>query len=97
MSANFRLEHQLHLLFQTLFAFSGCRFKNFCKTNGLQFTRYADDLTFSSDTLIANDIVLDIINLIKKNGFEINEKKLRLKSSHRKQTVTGLTVNESEC
>lgn len=68
--------------------------KNFCETNRLQFTRYADDLTFSSDTLIANDIVLDIINLIKKNGFEINEKKLRLKSSNRKQTVTGLTVNE---
>ncbi len=68
--------------------------KSFCETNGLQFTRYADDLTFSSDTLISNDVVLDIINLIKKNGFEINKKKLRLKSSNRKQTVTGLTVNE---
>src|SRR5690554_282920 len=68
--------------------------KKFCEANGLQFTRYADDLTFSSDTLISNDIVLDIINLIKKNGFEINEKKLRLKSSNRKQTVTGLTVNK---
>jgi RNA-directed DNA polymerase len=68
--------------------------KSFCQANGLQFTRYADDLTFSSDTLISNDNVLDIINLIKKNGFEVNEKKLRLKSSNRRQTVTGLTVNE---
>ncbi|MBS1646734.1 MAG: RNA-directed DNA polymerase [Bacteroidetes bacterium] len=68
--------------------------KNFCETTGLQFTRYADDLTFSSNLLISNETVLDIINLIKKNGFEINEKKLRLKSSNRKQTVTGLTVNE---
>lgn len=68
--------------------------KEFCNANGLLFSRYADDLTFSSDTLISNDTVLDIINLIKRNNFHINEKKLRLKSSNRKQTVTGLTVNE---
>ena len=66
----------------------------FCRENGLLFTRYADDLTFSSDTIISYDIILDIILLIKKNGFEINEKKLRVQSSNRKQTVTGLTVNE---
>lgn len=68
--------------------------KEFCNANSLSFSRYADDLTFSSETLISNDTVLDIINLIKKNNFQINEKKLRLKSSNRKQTVTGLTVNE---
>jgi len=67
---------------------------NFCKGNHLTYTRYADDLTFSSDTVISNDNTLDIINLIKKNNFEINEKKLRLKNSNRRQTVTGLTVNE---
>jgi len=68
--------------------------RSFCNDNGLHYTRYADDLTFSSDTIISNDTVLDIILLIKKNGFEINEKKLRLQSSNRRQTVTGLTVNE---
>jgi len=68
--------------------------KEFCDTNDLSFSRYADDLTFSADTLISNDTVLDIINLIKRNNFHINEKKLRLKLSNRKQTVTGLTVNE---
>ena len=66
---------------------------DFCKQNNLTFTRYADDLTFSSDIVISNDNTLDIINLIKKNNFEINEKKARLKTSNRKQTVTGLTVN----
>lgn len=66
----------------------------FCKQNNLSFTRYADDLTFSSNDAISDDNTLDIINLIKKNQFEINEKKLRLKTSNRKQTVTGLTVNE---
>lgn len=68
--------------------------KKFADTNGLTYTRYADDLTFSSDTKISNDNILDIINLIKKNNFEINEKKLRLQTAGQKQTVTGLTVNE---
>jgi RNA-directed DNA polymerase len=66
----------------------------FCNFNELQFTRYADDLTFSSNTFISKEMILNIIQIIKNNGFEINEKKLRLQSSNRRQTVTGLTVNE---
>jgi RNA-directed DNA polymerase len=68
--------------------------RNFCKDNDMRFTRYADDLTFSSDTLISQDTILKIMLLIKKNGFETNLKKLRTQSSGRRQTVTGLTVNE---
>jgi RNA-directed DNA polymerase len=68
--------------------------KSFSSLKTLTYTRYADDLTFSSDQPITNDDILDIINLIKNNGFAVNEKKLRLKTSNRKQTVTGLTVNE---
>jgi RNA-directed DNA polymerase len=68
--------------------------RNFAKENDLVYTRYADDLTFSSDTFISSDNILDIINLIKKNNFQFNDKKLRLKSSNRKQVVTGLTVNK---
>ena len=66
----------------------------FCSENGLHFTRYADDLTFSSDTLISQDTIQNIIQLINKHDFEVNKKKLRLHSSNRRQTVTGLTVNE---
>lgn len=66
----------------------------FCNDHNLTYTRYADDLTFSSDTLIPSNNLLDIINLITKNNFRINEKKLRLKASNRRQVVTGLTVNE---
>ncbi len=68
--------------------------KNYSETNGFAFTRYADDLTFSSDFKISEDNIIDIIKLINKNNFEINEKKLRVKASNRKQTVTGLTVNK---
>ncbi|TQM42263.1 RNA-directed DNA polymerase [Flavobacterium branchiophilum] len=66
----------------------------FSAENDLTFTRYADDLTFSSNFKISHDITLDIINLIKKNFFEINSKKIHLKTQNRKQIVTGLTVNQ---
>ncbi|MBI2722796.1 MAG: RNA-directed DNA polymerase [Bacteroidetes bacterium] len=66
----------------------------FCSLNSLSYSRYADDLTFSSNNVIDNDIILDLINIINANNFKINDKKLRLKASNRKQTVTGLTVNE---
>ena len=68
--------------------------REFCQRNDLKFTRYADDLTFSSDALISIETIQRIKQLVIENGFEINEKKLRLQSSSRKQTVTGLTVNE---
>jgi RNA-directed DNA polymerase len=67
---------------------------NFSETKSLSYSRYADDLTFSSDSLISDDTVLDIIGLINKNNFRINEKKLRLRTSNSRQTVTGITVNE---
>jgi len=66
----------------------------FCIPNSIQYSRYADDLTFSSNQEITPNHMLDIINRIKKNNFEINERKLRLKRADQKQRVTGLIVNE---
>lgn len=66
----------------------------FSTVHELTYTRYADDLTFSSNYLITSDHILDIINIIKNQNFSINEKKLRLQTSNQKQSVTGLTVND---
>jgi len=66
----------------------------FCESNNLVYTRYADDLTFSSETKIDRKLSLDLIHLILKNNFAINENKLRMRYANSKQTVTGLTVNE---
>jgi RNA-directed DNA polymerase len=66
----------------------------FATENYLTYTRYADDLTFSSETKIESDTILDIINLIHKNRFKINERKLHQHSKNSKQTVTGVVVNE---
>lgn len=69
--------------------------KTYCKMYGdLTYTRYADDLTFSSDLPISDQVISGIIAIIEKNDFQINEKKTRLRSFSKKQTVTGLVVNE---
>lgn len=70
-----------------------------------KYTRYADDITFSTDKrkfpqeiaqLIDGHIVLSeiILNVIQKHGFTINHKKTRLQNHKENQTVTGITVNE---
>lgn len=67
---------------------------DFAAKNQLTYSRYADDLTFSSNLQIESESIVGIRELIEKNRFMINEKKFRLQSSNRRQTVTGITVNE---
>jgi RNA-directed DNA polymerase len=66
----------------------------YAKNNQFEYTRYADDLTFSSDCMINEEHILALTKLIEANNFKVNNKKVRLSSSSSKQTVTGLTVNE---
>ena len=66
----------------------------FCELNQVTYSRYADDLTFSSNGNISNELIQSLIQMIRENGFEINYKKLRRIGSHRKQKITGIIVNE---
>lgn len=70
------------------------KLKEFATKEGFAYSRYADDLTFSTNQLISDDDILDIILLIQSCGFRINEKKLRIKSYKQRQTVTGVVVNK---
>lgn len=64
----------------------------------LDYTRYADDLTFSTNNkYFLNDydkFLEDIKNIIHRSGFELNSKKTRLLFSNSRQEVTGLVVNK---
>ncbi len=64
------------------------------KKYNLVYTRYADDLTFSSDILISPEAIADIKKVITENEFMVNERKFRLQSKFRQQTVTGIKVNQ---
>lgn len=65
----------------------------FAKENHLNYTRYADDLTFSSQQTIETATIDQIKTLIQKHQLLVNEKKVHLKGANSKQTVTGITVN----
>ena len=68
--------------------------ENFAKANDLVYSRYADDLSFSSDHPINNDTVLDIYSIIQRNHFKVNDKKIRMRHLGQRMVVTGITVNE---
>lgn len=79
------------------------------KKHGCRFTRYCDDLTFSTakrefpaalGKLLGPtyntraEVGFELQNVITSNGFSVNVAKVRLYSSKRRQEVTGLTVNK---
>ncbi len=59
------------------------------------YTRYADDITFSNTkNNLPENLIEEIINIIREEGFEVNEAKVRNQTRVVRQEVTGLTVNE---
>jgi RNA-directed DNA polymerase len=59
------------------------------------FTRYADDITFSSDkNKFKEEFLSKLDALIKSEGFSINEKKTRIQKKVNRQEVTGIIVNQ---
>ena len=64
----------------------------------LDYTRYADDLTFSTNNGNFLELKDEFLNEIQREishaGFKINEKKTRLLYKDSRQMVTGLVVNK---
>ena len=74
----------------------------FSKHHKMRYSRYADDLTFSSNKPF-NPEVFDsearilgeeLTTLITESGFEVNEEKIVFSTRRDHQEVTGLVVNE---
>jgi hypothetical protein len=64
---------------------------------GAQYTRYADDITFSSMHNLYqsdSDFLNEMTAVIEGQGFYINTKKTRLQKTGYRKEVTGLVVNE---
>lgn len=64
---------------------------------GLTYTRYADDITFSSMHHVYHadgEFISELHRIIQRQGFTINEKKTRLQKRGTRQEVTGLVVNQ---
>lgn len=74
------------------------RILKIAKKYKLDYTRYADDLTFSTNDKNFLDLKTEFYEKISKelirSGFKINEKKKRLQYRDSRQVVTGLVVNK---
>ena len=63
------------------------------RSAGWNYTRYADDMSFSGDASPRN-IVTASQEIVQGHGFRISSGKTSVAGQHQRQTVTGLTVNE---
>lgn len=72
------------------------RFSGVSKRFGAKYSRYADDITFSSPHNIYNDeaFLNEIDKTVKNENLVLNSKKTRLQKDGYRQEVTGLVVNE---
>lgn len=86
------------------------RLYRLARENGLKYSRYADDITFSTNKptfppaiayLDGSGTLKDTVHVgealeraITSCGFAVNPKKVRLQSRAVRQSVTGVTVNE---
>ena len=64
----------------------------------VNYTRYADDLTFSTNNpqFLDNqeNFIKEIEDVLKQSGFSLNKKKTRLTFRNSRQVVTGIVVNK---
>lgn len=73
------------------------RLQGVAKRYHLTYTRYADDITFSSNKDMftsEGEMMKEVRRIITEQNFTINEKKLRKQQQGYRQEVTGLVVNE---
>lgn len=63
-------------------------------SNGLEFTCYVDDLTFSGDSFPAG-LTHHVTVLLKKNGHLLSEEKTRIFGEHQAKHVTGVVINKN--
>lgn len=73
------------------------RLAGLAKRFGLHYTRYADDITFSSMHYVYaenGEFRKELVRIISGQGFTINDAKTRLQKLGSRQDVTGIIVSE---
>ena len=73
------------------------RLSGIAAKHNLRYSRYADDMTFSSmhnALSLKGEVFADIVKTIEEQGFSINPLKTRLQKRGDRQEVTGLVVNK---
>ncbi len=72
------------------------RIQGYAGPRGLTYTRYADDITISSNTIKKIISARDFIEIIiKDENLRVNERKTQISGVRKAKKVTGLIVNQS--
>ena len=71
------------------------RLNGYSSKSGCKYSRYADDLIFSTtcEDSYPHRLIKSISSIIFEEGFKVNQLKTRLMRAPNRQTVTGLVVN----
>lgn len=70
------------------------RLAGLSRKHGFQFTRYADDLTFSGNDLTKIKLLITIAaRIAREEGLPLNHQKTRVLRAGQRQVVTGVVVN----
>ncbi len=69
------------------------RFAGLAEKKDFDYSRYADDITVSSDNKRINNMIPLFKEMIRDEGFEINEAKLRILRNGGQQKITGIVTN----
>lgn len=73
------------------------RISGYCSKRNIIYTRYADDMTFSSNNRnILNNSQKYLIKIIESEGYNVNSSKTRFSGPKIKTEITGLVKNSSE-
>jgi len=69
-----------------------------CSKKRVNYTRYADDLTFSTNnfTLLKDHIKPETEKILRNDGFKLNKKKTRFLTGRGRMLVTGLLLNSGK-
>ena len=64
------------------------------KAVGIKYSRYADDLTFSSKKWIDKEFLSKVSGIVVAEGFKLNRKKTRFSGPQDRLEVTGVVINQ---
>ena len=71
------------------------RLSRLASSFSINYSRYADDMTFSGERGFREFFPL-VEKIIIEEGFAINDKKTRIAGKHQRQEITGLIINDGK-
>ena len=67
---------------------------HYCSERGIMYTRYADDMVFSSDDMDVSRLIAYVTMRVENFRMHINEAKTKVMGRGSRQNVTGVVVND---